>query len=423
MPISPRSTPRRTRAAKASSPIRAMPRPARCASSMRRSPRQRPLRFFAYAWGEASDLPADTQDGVIAAFKDWGLPVNPLMARPHTAEELIDFYRRNRSRARDARLRHRRRRLQGRTGSTTGAPRLRVAFAALGHRAQVPRRARGDDGAARHRHPGRPHRRADAGREARAGDGRRRRRLQCDAAQRGRDRAQGHPRAAIRSSCSARVTSSRKSAASMLDKRPKDAKPYVFPETCPCAAGGRAREDPKTGTADVVRRCTGGLICAAQAVERLKHFVRAMPSTSRGSATSRSSTFSRRPDQVSRRHFHARRARAARRASTQETRRLWRKFGRNLFAAIDARRTLPLDRFIYALGIRHIGETNARRARPPFRYVRSAALDRTGGARKARKPAPRSTISKGSARSSPKPWPIFSASSTMRRCSMRCSNM
>ena len=57
------------------------------------------------------------------------------------------------------------------------------------------------------------------------------------------------------------------------EKRPKDAVPYVFPTTCPVCGSAAIREiDEKTGTADVVRRCTGALVCPAQAVERLKHF-------------------------------------------------------------------------------------------------------------------------------------------------------
>ena len=85
-------------------------------------------------------------------------------------------------------LRHRRRRLQGRPPRLAAAARLRVAHAALGDRAQVRRRARGDH-RPRHRDPGRPHRRADAGRQARAGHRRRRGGAERDLAQSGRDRA------------------------------------------------------------------------------------------------------------------------------------------------------------------------------------------------------------------------------------------
>ena len=96
---------------------------------------------------------------------------------------------RHRDEARQARLRHRRRRLQARPARLAGAPRLRLAQPALGDRAQVRGRA-GDHGAARHRDPGRTHRRAHAGRQARAGDGRRRGGAERLAAQRGLH--QGH---------------------------------------------------------------------------------------------------------------------------------------------------------------------------------------------------------------------------------------
>ena len=73
------------------------------------------------------------------------------------------------------------------------------------------------------------------------------------------------------------------------EKRPAHTKPYQFPHDCPVCGSAALREiDEKTGEADVVRRCTGSLICPAQAVERLKHFASRNASTSKGSATSRS---------------------------------------------------------------------------------------------------------------------------------------
>ncbi len=55
---------------------------------------KRPLRFFAYAWGEATDLPGKTQADVVAGYKRWGLPVNPLMTTCASAEDLIAYYNR-----------------------------------------------------------------------------------------------------------------------------------------------------------------------------------------------------------------------------------------------------------------------------------------------------------------------------------------
>ena len=54
---------------------------------------RRPLRFFAYAWGAASALPAETQSGAIEAFKRWGLPINPLLRVCDSLEEMLAFYR------------------------------------------------------------------------------------------------------------------------------------------------------------------------------------------------------------------------------------------------------------------------------------------------------------------------------------------
>src|SRR6201999_641381 len=60
----------------------------------------------------------------------------------------------------------------------------------------------------------------------------------------------------------------------LTDKRPKSAKPYHMPDKCPICGSHAVREvDEKTGKAEVDRRCMGGLICPAQAVERLRHFV------------------------------------------------------------------------------------------------------------------------------------------------------
>ena len=64
----------------------------------------RPLRFFAYAWGEVSELPADTQAGVYEAFAKWGLPVNPLVRVCKGSDELLAFYEKHGAGPRQARL-------------------------------------------------------------------------------------------------------------------------------------------------------------------------------------------------------------------------------------------------------------------------------------------------------------------------------
>ena len=91
------------RQAEAGKPLFANPRNAAAGSLRQLDPAitaARPLHFFAYAWGEMSALPAETQMGMVAAFKRFGLPVNPLMTLCHSAEELIAQYRAHRSDAR-----------------------------------------------------------------------------------------------------------------------------------------------------------------------------------------------------------------------------------------------------------------------------------------------------------------------------------
>ncbi|MBR0652858.1 NAD-dependent DNA ligase LigA [Roseomonas terrae] len=144
----------------------------------------------------------------------------------------------------------------------------------------------------------------------------------------------------------------------VLDKRPAGAKPYVFPDHCP-VCGSHAIRDGE----DVVRRCTGGLVCAAQTVERLKHFVsrRAMDIEGLGEENIQKlydEELVRSPADIFRLGEHAERMRqwegwGAR--SKNDARKVTK-----LLDAIEARCHVPLERFIFALGIRRIGEQNAK---------------------------------------------------------------
>ena len=149
----------------------------------------------------------------------------------------------------------------------------------------------------------------------------------------------------------------------VLDKRPERSEPYQFPRICPICGSAALREiDEKTGEADVVRRCTGRLVCAAQAVEGLKHFCSRNAFDIEGLGDKQIELF-----------FKTGRIRTPADIFTLQARdgdgapplREWEGFGetsaRNLFAAIEARRKIVFNRFLYALGIRHVGETNARR--------------------------------------------------------------
>ena len=138
----------------------------------------------------------------------------------------------------------------------------------------------------------------------------------------------------------------------VTERRPKGAKPYVFPEVCP-VCGSHAMRPP----GEAVRRCTGGLICEAQRVERLIHFVSrpAFDIDGLGEKTIREfyeEGWLHSPADLFR--LPAREAEIAEREG-------WGKVSaRNLARAIEARRRIPLERFIYALGIRRIGVSNAR---------------------------------------------------------------
>jgi DNA ligase (NAD+) len=137
----------------------------------------------------------------------------------------------------------------------------------------------------------------------------------------------------------------------LLDRRPADAVPYVFPDHCPVCGSLAVRVGE-----EVVRRCTGGLICAAQRVERLIHFVSrpAFDIDGLGEKTIR--------EFYDEGWLHSpadlfllpdREEEIARREGWGAV------SARNLVRAIRARQTIPLARFIYALGIRRIGERNA----------------------------------------------------------------
>jgi DNA ligase (NAD+) len=138
----------------------------------------------------------------------------------------------------------------------------------------------------------------------------------------------------------------------VADKRPPDAVPFAFPEHCP-VCGSLALRPP----GEVVRRCTGGLTCPAQTEERLIHFVSrpAFDIDGLGEKTIRefhAEGLVRGPADIFRLPAHE--AAIAEREGWGEV------SARNLTRAIAARRRIALARFIYALGIRRIGEANAR---------------------------------------------------------------
>lgn len=143
-----------------------------------------------------------------------------------------------------------------------------------------------------------------------------------------------------------------------LERRPDAAHPFVFPHICPECGSEAVREE-----GDAVRRCVGGLICPAQAVERLKHFVARGAFDIEGLGAKQIELFFNDGDLPVKTPADI--FTLAERDAANGLKRLKNRDGfgdkstTNLFAAIEAKRVIPLDRLIFALGIRHVGEAAA----------------------------------------------------------------
>ena len=262
------------RQAAAGKPVYANPRNFAAGSLRQLDPRmtaERPLQFFAYAWGEVSEPFASTQFGAIEAMGRFGLPTNPLTKLCHSASEMLAQY--HSIEEKRATLGYdidgvvykiNDLTLQQRLGFVSRSPRWAVAHKFPAEQAMTIVEAIGINvgrtGALTPLAKLKPvtvggvvvsnatlHNEDEIERkDVRVGD--------TVLVQRAGDVI---PQVL----------------AVVLDKRPADSKPYVFPETCPICGSAALREiDEKTGEKDVVRRCTGTLICPAQAVEGLKHF-------------------------------------------------------------------------------------------------------------------------------------------------------
>ncbi|MGD0635969.1 MAG: NAD-dependent DNA ligase LigA [Beijerinckiaceae bacterium] len=321
----------------------------------------RPLQFFAYAWGEAEPRPAKTQSGMIAVFKSYGLPVNPLMVLCDSAEGLLAQYRT--IEAQRASLPYdidgvvykvESLALQERLGFISRTPRWAVAHKFPAERATTVLRKIeiqvGRTGALT------PVARLDPVTVGGV--------VVTNATLHNEDEI---ARKDIREGDTVRVQRAGdvipQVLGPILAKRPADSKPYVFPQVCPVCGSAALREiDEKTGNADVVRRCTGSLICPAQAIERLKHFASRNAFDIEGLGDKQIEQFYhdgliKHPADIF--TLAQRDARSLKKLKDREG------YGpasvKKLFEAIEARRTIPLNRLIFALGIRHVGEGGSKR--------------------------------------------------------------
>lgn len=142
-----------------------------------------------------------------------------------------------------------------------------------------------------------------------------------------------------------------------LSRRATDSTPYVFPRICPQCGSDALREE-----GDAVRRCTGGMICPAQAMERIKHFVGRNAFDIEGLGAKQVEAFFHDASlpMKSPADIFTLQQRDAAQLAKLENRDGWGKASaKKLFAAIEGKRQIPLNRLIFGLGIRHVGETSA----------------------------------------------------------------
>ena len=319
----------------------------------------RPLRFFAYTWGIASSLPADTQAGVVAAFKAWGLPTNPLLRVCKSADQLLAFYRD--IGAKRASLGYDidgvvykvdRLDWQQRLGFVSRSPRWAIAHKFPAEQATTLLQAIeiqvGRTGALTPVAKLQP---VTVGGV-----------VVSNATLHNEDEI---ARKDIRVGDTVVVQRAGDVIPQVVEviaaKRPAGSAAFVFPQVCPACGSAAVRGDDDAEDADAIRRCTGGLICPAQAKERLRHFVSRNAFDIEGLGEERifelydDGRIMRPADIFT---LAARDAKSLKRLKDKDG------FGERsvekLFQAIEARRTIPIERFLFALGIRHIGETTAR---------------------------------------------------------------
>ena len=328
----------------------------------------RPLGFFAYSWGEMSEMPADTQSGMIKWFESSGFKTNPLTKLCRSTEELIAFHRK----IEEARAEldydidgvvYKVDRIdwQERLGFVSRTPRWAIAHKFPAERATTVVRGvlitvgrtgaltptaqldpvgvggvivqnvtlhnedyiKGIGGDSEPLREGRDIRIGDTVIIQRAGD------------------------------VIPQVVDV------VIDKRPKDAKPYHFPTKCPCYLHTDiVREETATGEEGARARCTGEFACPFQKIEHLKLFCSRRAFDIEGLGEKQIELFFEKgwikePADIFTLPERNKKIKLEQEEGYGET------SVRNLFEAIEQRRKISLDRFIYALGIRHVGETTA----------------------------------------------------------------
>ncbi len=317
----------------------------------------RPLGFFAYAWGEMSAMPADSQSGMIKWFEHCGFKTNPLTRICHSVDELLEFHRD---------IETRRSKLdydidgvvykvdrldwQERLGFVSRNPRWAIA----------------------HKFPAEQATTVVKDIEIQVG----RTGFLTPVAKLEPVTVGGvvvqnatlhNPGEIARLDVRIGDTVNIQRAGDVIpqvlgvveDKRPRGTKPFAFPKKCPCPLHTDVVREIIAGGAEGARmHCTGEFACPYQAVEHLKHFVSRRAFDIDGLGEKQIELFYeqewvREPADIFTLEERNKRIKLEAVEGFGET------SVRNLFAAIAARREISLERFIYALGIRHVGETTA----------------------------------------------------------------
>ncbi|MCF6231646.1 MAG: NAD-dependent DNA ligase LigA [Rhodobacteraceae bacterium] len=326
--------------------------------------RSRPLRFFAYAWGELSAPLATTQKGAIDHLAALGFSVNPLTALCDGPDQMLAQY---------ARIETRRATLGYDIDGVVYKVDDLALQARLGFRSTTPRWA------IAHKFPaelawtwlegidiqvGRTGALSPVARLAPVTVGGV---VVSNATLHNEDYIAGRDAngAAIRGGKDIRVGDwvqvyragdvIPKIADVDLGKRPEGSEPFVFPEKCPECASDAPREE-----GDAVRRCSGGIICPAQVVEKLKHFVARGAFDIDGLGAKQVEQFYRDGWIAEPADIFTLEERFGTGLKQLKNREGWgAKSADNLFAAIKDKSRIPLGRLIFALGIRHVGEAGS----------------------------------------------------------------
>ena len=331
--------------------IFANPRNAAAGSLRQKDPavtEARPLRFYAHGWGETSALPADTQHGVMRAIEAWGVPLSTDLEVFADIAPLLAFYRGIEAKRADLPFdidgvvyKVDRLDWQRRLGQVARAPRWALAHKFPAERAQTTLLAIDIQ-------VGRTGKLTPVARLEPVGVG------GVTVTNATLHNADEIARLGVRPGDRVLIQRAGDVIPQVLENLTPDAErpPYLFPDHCPQCGSEAVREE---GEVDV--RCTGGLVCPAQRVERLRHFVSRHALDIEGLGLVHIESFFKdgllqSPADIFR--LHEKRDALVGRERWAET------SVDNLLAAIEAKRRPPLDRFLFALGIRHVGEVTAR---------------------------------------------------------------